>query len=570
MIERLYISNYLILKDSEIEFTDGLNILTGETGAGKSIIIDALSLILGERADYSIIKNGQEKLVVEGHFNFRDNKHVRDILKELLPQDEVNTEHIILRRELYKKGTSRTFINDSPVNISDLKKFGDAIIDIHSQNEHQSLLDRESHSEIIDNYISDKTIVDKCNTEFAELSGLIENFNTLYSKREDFENRREFIKYELKEINNINMVLGEDEEAETELRKLENMEDISAAINNSINSLYEGDINVSDALSEAVKNLTKIIQFDNRLEVIIKDIENSYLLIKESSDFLSKYRSELNFDNKKLEELRNRLMSINHLKKKYGMNIEELLMKAEKLQSEISFTENFDFETEELLKKINLKKENLFKTADELYKLRLKHKKDMEKRINILLKEIGLEGAEFKVEINKITGQENDLFVISREGENLRLTPRGFNEIEFLIKTNKGSEFVPLRKSASGGEISRIMLAIKTILSEKDNIGILVFDEIDSGISGRIAGKVGKLLRELSKSHQIICITHLPQIAALSEKHFYVSKKNYKSETVAEIKHLNDEEKVLEVAKLISGEQVTEASAKSALELING
>ena len=568
MIENLYIRNYLIIKEAEISLNKGLNILTGETGAGKSIILDALSLILGERADYSKIKKDEDKLIVEGHFNFKENKEIKKLLSDIMPDEDINQESIILRRELLKKGVSRNFINDSPVNISDMKKFGDIIIDIHSQNEHQSLLDKNSHIEILDNYCMDDEDFKKYRCEFDILKALIKDHNELALKKDELISRKGIIDFELKEINNINISSGEDSELENELNRLENTEELSIGVETALNALYEEDINAGMLLNSSVKDLKKIAAYDTHLEKIIADLESSYILIKESSDSLNSYRDRLNFDNERIEQVRNRLNDINHLKKKYGMSTDELILKAEFLQKELLFADNFDYELEKLLNKINEQKAIVMRCAINISDIRKKGSKELEKQINMVLKEVGLEGAEFKVNIKSISGDNGDIHSIKCGKDFIKPGTKGMDDIEFIIKINKGTDFTPLHKSASGGEISRIMLAIKAVISEKDKIGILVFDEIDAGISGRIAQKVGKVLKTLSKTHQIICITHLPQIAAMSDKHFHVSKKEDKKETLAAIKDLNEEEKLLEVAKLISGEKVTEAAKKSALELI--
>lgn len=568
MIENLYIRNYLIIKEAEISLNKGLNILTGETGAGKSIILDALSLILGERADYSKIKKDEDKLIVEGHFNFKENKEIKKLLSDIMPDEDINQESIILRRELLKKGVSRNFINDSPVNISDMKKFGDIIIDIHSQNEHQSLLDKNSHIEILDNYCIDDEDFKKYRCEFDILKALIKDHNELALKKDELISRKGIIDFELKEINNINISSGEDSELENELNRLENTEELSIGVETALNALYEEDINAGMLLNSSVKDLKKIAAYDTHLEKIIADLESSYILIKESSDSLNSYRDRLNFDNERIEQVRNRLNDINHLKKKYGMSTDELILKAEFLQKELLFADNFDYELEKLLNKINEQKAIVIRCAINISDIRKKGSKELEKQINMVLKEVGLEGAEFKVNIKSISGDNGDIHSIKCGKDFIKPGTKGMDDIEFIIKINKGTDFTPLHKSASGGEISRIMLAIKAVISEKDKIGILVFDEIDAGISGRIAQKVGKVLKTLSKTHQIICITHLPQIAAMSDKHFHVSKKEDKKETLAAIKDLNEEEKLLEVAKLISGEKVTEAAKKSALELI--
>ena len=569
MIEKLLIKNYLIIKEAEIHFSEGLNILTGETGAGKSIILDALSLLLGERADHSKIKSGDDKLIMEGQFNFTDNKIVENLYKEMFPEDEFNG-YLILRREINTKGINRSFINDTPVNISDMKKFGDVVIDIHSQNEHQSLLSKETHIGILDNYVSDETIFSEYEKGYLDLRKCVSDYKEFISKKEDLLSRKKFLDHDLKEINNVNIQPGEDEEIETELDRLENSEEISSSLSISLEGLSENDFNALNIISAAVKELKKISDYDKNFEKLIEDLESSYILIKETSSSLLNYNNDLNFDPVRIEHLRSRLLAINSLKRKHELDIPELLEKAENIQKDLTFAENFDHEIDKLDKKISVMKSELFSLAEKISDKRIKRAKDLEKEINKLLKEVGLESAEFKVDIKKNISDSENEFTVKKGKENYELSQNGINNIEFLIRTNKGMELSPLRKSASGGEISRIMLAIKTVLSENDNIGILVFDEIDAGISGRIAQKVGNTLKKLAVSHQIICITHLPQIAANSDRHFNVSKSDENNETKAYINILDDNEKINEVAKLLSGEKITESTINSAKELISG
>lgn len=568
MIEKLYLKNYLIIKDAEINFSEGLNILTGETGAGKSIIIDAVSLILGERADYSKIMKDQDKLIVEAVFDFSKNTEIMNMLKEIFPDEEINAGNLIFRRELMSKGVSRNFINDTPVSISDMKRLGDKIIDIHSQNEHQSLLDRGTHLGILDDFMNEDELLRKYRADYTELNEMVKVYESLILKKDDFVQRRNYIEHELKEINNLNVKVSEDSELEDELRLLENSENISMSLTAALNYLYNDDASTVASVGSVLRELKKISAFDKNIEKIAEDLENLYIGIKDINTTLSGYLNNLNFDNQRTEQVRTRLSSINHLKKKLGLNIEEIIKRGESLSKELSIADNFDYEQEKLLNEINNKSEQVFKLASKLSQSRKKKSAELEKKINSLLSEVGLENAGFKVELNDLQGNENDLLSIRKGKDYLKLSANGFNDAEFLIRTNKGTEFSQLRKSASGGEISRIMLAIKTVLSEKDKVQILIFDEIDAGISGRIAQKVGNVLKNLSKTHQIICITHLPQIAAMSETHFHVSKKDVNGTTIAGIKQLTENEKLTEVAGLLSGEKVTDAAKKSAKELM--
>ncbi|MBL0107796.1 MAG: AAA family ATPase [Ignavibacteria bacterium] len=386
MIEKLYIKNYLIIKEAEIDFSKGLNILTGETGAGKSIILDALSMLLGERADYSIIKKDQDKLIIEGHFDFSFNKNIVSVVQEILPEDDFSNGVIIIRRELLKKGVSRNFINDNPVNISDMKKLGNSIVDIHSQNEHQSLLNKETHLGILDSFAANKDLLSGYLSILNELKSLIQNFQELSQKKDDIISKKTFLDFELKEINNLNLSYEEDTNLETDLNKLENVEDISTSLENSVNLLFENESNALSTVSLAIKELKKIVHFDKNIEKIIEDLESSYILIKESSESLINYRTELNFSSDRTDQIRERLSSINHLKRKYGMTVDELIRRSEKLSEELKLAENFDFETDKLLNKISLKREEVYKLAKNLSLIRIKRSKELEKGINLLLR----------------------------------------------------------------------------------------------------------------------------------------------------------------------------------------
>lgn len=568
MLEKLYIKNYLIIKEAEMNFSEGLNILTGETGAGKSIILDALGLILGDRADYSIIRNEDSRLIVEGYFDFSKNKDILKFLSDKeLNNDSANKGYVIIRRELTKKGVSRSFINDSLVNISDLKDFGDLIIDIHSQNEHQSLLRKETHCAFLDSFMQEDAVIDKYRNEFSELKELNHKYKSLLQKRDDIISKKSFLEFQLKEINNVNPLLNEDEDLTNELNKMENSEEISTAVSNSVNSLYENDSNVLSNISVTIKELKKAAKHDQELEKYISLLEEALTSVKNVSDDLRDYISTVNFDPERIEVIRSRLGALTFLKKKYNLSVDGLINKAAELNEQFNLSENFDYEIEKLNKQLQEKKSKVFSIAENLSTVRKKSGKSLEKKVNSYFKEVGLDSAEFKISFTPLTPDDSESLSFKKGNIVYKLSGTGIDDVEFLIKANKGSSFTPLRKTASGGEISRIMLSLKASLSGKENIPLLVFDEIDAGISGRIAGKVGNLLSELSKTHQIISITHLPQIAAMSDKHFYISKKDVGKETIADIKDLTEENTITEVARLLSSEKITAASLKTAKEL---
>lgn len=570
MLEKLTIKNYLIIKDIDINFSRGINILTGETGAGKTIIMDALTLILGERSDYSLIHKNSDKLIIEGIFDFSGNKTVNEFLisHNLVNDEYLKANMLIIRREILKRGISRNFINDNPVILSDLKEFGDLIVDIHSQNEHQYLLKKEMHLEVLDNYSNNENILDNYKKLYVAYAELINKYFELIEKKKLINERKEYIKFQLKEINTINPSENEYEELEKELKILENSEQINQHANSCLQIISNSENNIISYLSNLLRELKKISSIDESINSLTERIENIYIEIKDINETLNNYSENIHYDYEKTEQIRDRLSKINFLKKKYSLSVKEIVTKAEDLSKELEFIENYDVEIENLKKEISKQKEILFDESVKLSAMRKKKSKELEKEINKLFKEVGLESAELQIKFSEIEKEKNEFFIFIKENRKNVLTQNGIDNVEFLVRTNKGLEFTPLRKTASGGEISRIMLVIKTCLADKDKTPVLLFDEIDAGISGAIANKVGKLLKSLSKTHQIILITHLPQIAATGDTNFHISKIEEKNETTASIKMLDESEKVIEIAKLLSGEKVTDSSKKVAKELV--
>jgi len=577
MIEKIIIKNYLLLKDIEIDFSRDFNVITGETGAGKTILINAISLLLGERADYSIISKNKEKMIIEGYL--KKTKHNKDIIDKFLKENSIESfeDIMIIRRELYTKGYSRNFINDSPVNINDLKRIGDSLVDIHSQNEHQSLLDKSVHIKLLDSFISKHVpkFVNRLGDYerlFQKLCSLDNEITGLHSKKTELENKRTFIDFQLKEINETDPKPGEDDALEKELKMSENTEFIQQALNSAYLNLYEDSGSVTERLKLIEKELLKLKDLNRDIAQTLNDISNTAVTLNEASKQISDISNNITFDPEKIESMRERLFKLQFIKKKYGSNIETILKTKEELEKDLSLLENFDDRMQSVQKEIDSIKSKLYKLAQEISAARKEKSAMLEKEIVKVMKDVGFEFAEFKVEIAELTesaesGKSN--FTVKQKNGNVRLANYGTDNVEFLVRVNKGDEFSSLRKTASGGEISRIMLAVKTVLADADDIDVLIFDEIDTGISGRIAQKVGKVLKKLSDYHQVVSITHLAQIAALGDEHFLVEKESDKDKTLTHIRKLDKNEKVIEVAKLLSGEKVTDASIKSAKELMN-
>lgn len=573
MIKKLIVKNYLLIKEVNINFASGFNVITGETGAGKSILIDALGLLLGERADYSLILKNKERMLVEATIGLSsaNKKEIGSFLRERNIEEFVD--ETILRREIYLKGYSRCFINDSPVNTSDLKQVGEMLVDIHSQNEHQSLLKKSSHLLLIDNHTKKKDkyfekILESYKQKFYEFKKLVRTREELTEKKNVFDKNRSFAEFQLKEIEEVSPEAKEDENLEKELKASENTELINQILNSSYQNIYEGEDSAAVKIKDSEKELSKITEFDDELKELVGEIKNASNTIVEASRRIEFLKDKFYYDPARIEEIRQRLYKIQNLKRKFGGSIESVLEQREKLSKELLFIENFEESTKEIDIKISAAREMLKEKSIKISDTRKKTSEDLNKKISAKLLELGFEDAEFKVQTRETNSNTEDTFTIKKQKRMLHITENGIDDIEFIVRTNKGGEIMPLKDTASGGEISRVMLAIKTVFAEADNTSTLIFDEIDIGISGRIASKVGKAIKELSQSHQIISITHLAQIAALAEEHIVVSKKTEGEETITEITRLEPKEKILEVAKLLSGEKVTDASIKSAKELI--
>lgn len=582
MLEKLTIKNYLLLKNIEIDLSNGFNIITGETGAGKSILINALNLLLGGRADYSIISKNKDKMIIEGIVSIsKENKAaIGKILKEheiesigtpppAPPQRRGETGTLIIRRELYSKSYSRCFINDTPVGTNELKELGEVIIDIHSQNEHQSLLKKEVHIELVDSYLIKKEgrkFEDRLNSYKQGYEQLLikqSEFDEINQKKSELDSKRSFIDFQLKEIHETDPRQGEDDELENELKTGENIEGIRESLTLAYSNLYDDTGSVLERIKIVEKELGKIGEYNTDIQKILGDVSESTTALREASRLIESLLENLNFDPARVEEIRERLYKLQFLKKKYGGSIDEVIKLKETLERDMSLVDNFDETINKLKAEITELVKDLFKKAGELSKTRKDKSKQLEVEIVKILKEVGFENAEFMVEVTSPPAP-----LLRGEGSNV-LNKNGYDDVEFMVKINKGDEFSSLRKTASGGEVSRIMLAVKSVLAGADKVDILVFDEIDTGISGRIAQKVGRVMKNLSSFRQVIAITHLAQIAALADEHLLVEKETEGNSTITKIHPLDKNEKVIEVAKLLSGEKVTDASIKSAKELMS-
>ncbi len=565
MIKSLEVKDYALIEHVNVEFGGGLNIITGETGAGKSILIDAMSLLLGDRASTDVVRKGAAKSVVEGIFNVDGNKKVKSILEE----NEIDClSELIMRREISLKGSNRCFINDSPVPLNIIKDVGNLLVDLHGQHEHQSLLRTETHIEFLDEFGSNDDDLSDYKKLYDQLNKALRDLKSLKEKEISLKEKKEIYSYQIKEIDAVSPVEGEEEKLIEELNILENSEKLLELTSSVYQKIYDSEDSIHDALVKIKNELDSLVKIDRSFAEVNAECESALAYVKDISQFIRNYNSKIDLESDHLEEIRERLGALNLLKKKYGGSLNSILEFRKKIGGEFELASNFSENISALEDQINKLRIDCGAAAEKLSKKRKTSADKIQKEVVLVLNELGINNALFKAQVErKPADAGTDDFIIIN-GKKFNFTSAGCDEVEFYISTNAGEDPKPLSKVASGGEISRIMLALKTILAKNDKLPLLIFDEIDTGVSGRVAQKVGQSLKSLASFHQIISITHLPQIAGLADHHFAVEKISTGDRVVSSIKKLNLNDRVKEVAKLMSGETITDASLEGAKELM--
>ena len=537
MITNLHIRNLGIIKDIDVELGEGFNVLTGETGAGKTLIIDALNLLSGERFSKEMMRNKEEEVLIEANI-FDGSK---------ISEEEKN---VVVSRKISFDGKNICKINGRLVSIRELKKYMQNVIDIHSQNDNQKLFDKKYHIELLDNFSNEiLEIKYKYLTEYNEYISIKKQLQENFGDDSLRIRNLDIMRYQLNEIEEAGIIESE-EELEIKKNKIQNREKI---ITNMQSVEYEFENNIINSFENVMKNFSKLSGIDEEYESKYNLLESSYYEMKEVMDFTRDVLCNLNNDGFEDEKILNRIDLINKLKRKYGGSIEEIEKYKEDLKYKISKIENLD----DYINKLKLEEENIKKTMTKIaYTLSEKRKKVASKLSCLINKEL-LDMDMKNVNVNiEVTYDNDDEF-----------TATGKDSVEFLIKTKLGGEYLPLTKIASGGEMSRVMLAIKTVLFKSYNVSTVVFDEIDVGISGMAATKVAKKMENLSKEAQVICVTHLANVAALADNNLYIYKENLNNkETATKIKKLSGEEKIREVARISFG-KITEVAIKYAYEL---
>lgn len=551
MLLQLTIENFALIKNISISFNEGFNILSGETGAGKSILIDAIAYVLGGKFNKDLIRTGENKTFVEAVFTI-ENQKTKDILEELnIEYDDL----IIITRETYQNGKSITKVNNKTVILSIIKKISDAIIDIHGQHNNQSLLNKGSHIHYLDSY-GDENLYSKLKEYkkiYEEIKNLDKKIEEL-SGKEDRERVLEFLKFQIDDINEAKLKLGEEEELKERYNLLSNSEKIAKTLSLTCSTLKGSMENESilDKISYITREIYTIEKHSDKIKLLNERLNEIYYSLEDISREFASISEEIIYDEEELENINSRIYKISSLKKKYGESIESILSYRDKISNQ--YTEMINAES--ILKELSIKKLEKVKILKEIgnniTSLRKDIAKKLEEKIIYELKEVGLEKSRFIIEIKELENY-NDL---------------GLDDVQFTISTNLGEPLRPLDKIVSGGELSRIMLALKIAFIDKDEIPTVIFDEIDTGISGRIAQAVGEKMYELSIRHQVFCITHLPQIAALSDHHYLIFKKTLDNLTYSNIEKVDLKTKTEEIAKMIGGAEVTQNTKANAKDMI--
>lgn len=553
MLLQLNICNFALIENLSISFEKGFNVLSGETGAGKSILIDAINYVLGSKFNKDLIRTGENKTYVEAIFTI-ENANTEKVLKEL---DIEYEDMVIISRETFQSGKSIVKVNGKSLILSNLKTISNTLIDIHGQHENQNLLDASNHIYYLDSFGGEETeslINDYIKTyeDFIEVNKKIQNLKG----SKDREKLVDYLKYQIDDIESANLNPKEEEELQERFNVLTHAEKINNAINICYGLLYSSGENftsVCDALGIAIKELRNVEKHMDKIKDIADSIENIYFSVEESVREVRDIKEKVVYDEIELENVNKRIYELGDYKNKYGKTIEDILKYRDKIKKEYEDIIN----SEEIIKSLEQKRQEILNILDikasKLHQQRCIIAKSLEKSIKTELEYVGLEKSTFSIEVSL---DEN-------------FSQNGKDKVQFLISTNPGEPLKPLEKIVSGGELSRIMLALKTVFVNKDEIPTVIFDEIDTGISGRIAQCVAEKMVVISTKHQVFCVTHLPQIASMSDHHFLVFKYVENHKTYTKIKTLNSEEKVNEVAKMIGGVEVTKVTLQNSKEMIN-
>ena len=548
MLQNLYIKNYVIIKELNIDFNTGFTAITGETGAGKSILLGALSLIMGKRADTSVLRSNDEKCIIEANFDIKEYN-----LQNFFEQNELDyDENTIIRREINPKGKSRAFINDSPVSLAILQELSDKLLDVHTQNSQHLLKSKSFYFLLLDNIAKINKQVADYQAKYKQLKNLEKEAEKLKSEIDKQKQDADYLQFRFNQIAEANLQSDEQEELEKEQKTLSNAEEIKQELSKAYYLLYEDDENIIAKLKQVHRIFENLQRFDIE-QSYAERINSAIIELNDIASDAEILNNSIELDQTRLFEVEERLNLIYDLQQKFSVSsIKDLLKIKDDLEAKLLNINTGNEKLKELQKQIDTINKDLWNLAKEISLKRKNTAKQVQKKIENILKQLGIKNANFEIRIE----------------QNNELNNYGIDVVKFLFSANKTSDLQEINKSASGGELSRIMLAIKSIITKTVNLPTIIFDEIDTGVSGEIASKMAEIMLELSKTTQVLSITHLPQIAAVANYHFVVYKTDSKNETITNIKQLTENERINEIAKMLSGKNITQSAINNAKDLL--
>ena len=549
MITSLNIRNYALIENLNIDFTKGLTVITGETGAGKSIIIDSIDLLLGQRANSSIIRTGANSCVISATFDISKNIKAKNVLAELSIDYE---NEIIIRRQIDISAKSKAYINDIPVSVSSLSNIGKYLVDFYAQNKSNMLFEESYQRQIIDSIAGNCNLLNKLSVKYDELEKLNSKKEDIEKSNTDREKILDLYKYQIQEIKKANLSVDEEENIEKDLPKLKNAEKIQNITKEMISILYKQDNSIIDNLSTIAKQIDLLQKYGINVDNISNNINLSISQLDDVYREIEEIYNGIDVSSEALDLMLERQQLIKKLKSKYGKTIQGIIDYCVDLEEKVKTLENYDINIEKVQKEIDELLKEIIKICEEISSNRKKASCHISKKIMMELEDLNMKNSQFEIALEKT-----------------EITRTGFDKLEFMFSANKGEKLYPIALVASGGEISRLMLALSTTISENYNVDTIIFDEIDTGTSGKTGDKIGKKLKSLSKNRQVISISHLAQIASSANNHIKIYKETQQDRNITKAKILNQKERIEEIAKIISGEQITEHALKHAEEMLN-
>jgi DNA repair protein RecN (Recombination protein N) len=552
MLLELSITDFAIIEHLDIEFQSGMTVLTGETGAGKSIIIDAVGLLVGGRGSHDLIRTGAKKSIIQGNFILSNDNPTYQILDELgIDHSDGN---VIIEREIFASGRNSCRVNGMMINIATLRRIGETIVDIQGQNEHQELMKPERHIQLLDDFAEDeiKPILVAYQNDYDQFVKLQEIDEKKHQNEKEWAQRVDMLKFQIKEIEAADLHENEDEELTAERDRLNNFQKIHDALLNSYEGISGDDNSSLDAIGTSMSSMQDIEDLDPDFKQISDDLSGAFYTLQDVASQISDQLNNLEFDQDRLDQVQARLTTIHQLKHKYGDSVDQVLQYLQKIKAELREMSGDAADNDDLEQQLATIKQALIKNAKKLADIRRRYAKELERAVHQQLRDLYMDKAVFEVHFK----------------QNTTLNRMGADQVAFYIQTNPGEKMLPLVKSASGGELSRIMLALKTMFAKAAGVTSIIFDEVDTGVSGRVAQAMGNKIYTISTKSQVLCITHLPQVAAMSDHHYFIQKQVHDGRTVTTINELNQAESVSEISRMLSGTAINKLTKEHASELI--